>query len=57
MAAESEPRTVHTKETSLQEEKGCPETSDVCQVTKDWPSNPHEFVEGGLTGWATAFGA
>ncbi|KAG1840778.1 major facilitator superfamily domain-containing protein [Suillus tomentosus] len=57
MAAESEPRTVHTKETSLQEEKGCPVTSDVCQVTKDWPSNPHEFVEGGLTGWATAFGA
>ncbi|KAG1887485.1 major facilitator superfamily domain-containing protein [Suillus fuscotomentosus] len=60
MAAESEHRTVHTTEGVVpQENKECSETLEVCHISNNWdlPSSLHEFSEGGLAGWATAFGS
>ncbi|KAG2058342.1 hypothetical protein BDR06DRAFT_968799 [Suillus hirtellus] len=60
MAAESEHRTVHTTEGVVpQEDKECSETLEVCHISnnRDLPSSLHEFSEGGLAGWATAFGS
>ncbi|KAG2118698.1 major facilitator superfamily domain-containing protein [Suillus discolor] len=56
MAAESELR---AEAPSLQDDKEGPEISEARRVSKHWdpPSSPHEFSEGGLAGWATAFGA
>ncbi|KAG2039282.1 MFS general substrate transporter [Suillus americanus] len=59
MVAESELRTVHTEGAAFQDDKEGSETLESCRVSKDWdpPSSPHEFPEGGLAAWATAFGA
>ncbi|KAG1840777.1 MFS general substrate transporter [Suillus tomentosus] len=60
MAAESELRTVHTTEGVVpQEDKECSERLEVCHISNNWdlPSSLHEFSEGGLAGWATAFGS
>ncbi|KAG1820098.1 major facilitator superfamily domain-containing protein [Suillus variegatus] len=60
MAAESELRTVHTTEGVVPEEdKECLETLEVCHISNNWdlPSSLHKFSEGGLAGWATAFGS
>ncbi|KIK39965.1 hypothetical protein CY34DRAFT_56231, partial [Suillus luteus UH-Slu-Lm8-n1] len=44
---------------ALQEDKERSETLEACQVAKYWnpPPSPHEFPEGDLAAWATAFGA
>ncbi|KAG1840767.1 major facilitator superfamily domain-containing protein [Suillus tomentosus] len=59
MAAKSELRVVHPEVASLQDDKEGPEILEACRVSKRWDSSssPHEFSEGGLAGWATAFGA
>jgi hypothetical protein len=59
MSFESELRTVHAEGAALQEDKERVGTLEACQVAKDWdpPPSPHEFSEGGLAAWTTAFGA
>ncbi|KAG1733986.1 major facilitator superfamily domain-containing protein [Suillus lakei] len=58
MASESELPTLHTEETAIHEEKERPETLKIFQIAKDYPPpSPLEFPEGGLAGWATAFGS
>ncbi|KAG2359029.1 major facilitator superfamily domain-containing protein [Suillus spraguei] len=59
MAARSELRTLHIQEAAYTTGKEGSETLEACQVSNDWDtsSSPHEFPEGGLAAWATAFGA
>ncbi|KAG1727503.1 hypothetical protein EDB19DRAFT_1750006 [Suillus lakei] len=59
MASESELPTLHVEGGAHQEGKARSETSEGSHVAKDRdpPSSPPGFLEGGLAGWATAFGA
>ncbi|KAG2133321.1 major facilitator superfamily domain-containing protein [Suillus clintonianus] len=60
MASEAEHRTFHTEKATLQADKEFSDISEGFQVAKDRddpPSPLHEFPEGGLEAWATAFGA
>ncbi|KAG2359030.1 major facilitator superfamily domain-containing protein [Suillus spraguei] len=59
MTATSELRTVHTEGAAFEDDKEGSETLEACRVPKDGhpSSSPHEFPEGGLAAWATAFGA
>ncbi|KAG2133304.1 major facilitator superfamily domain-containing protein [Suillus clintonianus] len=56
---DSEHQTLHTERASLPGDKEHSETSEGSKVANDQdpPSPPHEFPEGGLEAWATAFGA
>ncbi|KAG2074479.1 MFS general substrate transporter [Suillus decipiens] len=60
MVAKSDLRTVHTEGAAFKEsDKENSETLQACRVSNDGdPSSPlHDFPEGGLAAWSTAFGA